>query len=59
MMKKTFIIGGDFNTILDVDLDKKHGNKYTHPNVRKKILSIIDENSLKDIWRIQHPEKQQ
>ena len=57
--EKTFIIGGDFNTILDVELDKKHGNKNTHPNVRKKILSIIDENSLKDIWRIQHPEKQQ
>ena len=50
--EKTFIIGGDFNTILDVELDKKNGIKYTHPNIRKKLLSIIDENYLKDIWRI-------
>ena len=40
--------------ILDEELDKDNGIKYTHQNIRKQLLAIIDENSLKDIWRIQH-----
>ena len=29
--ENTFIIGGDFNTILKVELDEKYEIKYTHP----------------------------
>ena len=30
---KTFIIGGDFNTVLNTELDKKNGTFETHKNV--------------------------
>ena len=56
---KSIIAGGDFNTILNVDIDKKNGIKNNHPNIRTKLLSIIEENNLTDIWRTQHQDKQQ
>ena len=33
---KSLIIGGDFNTFLDIDKDKKNGLKDIHKNIRKK-----------------------
>ena len=53
------IIGGDFNTILDIDIDRKNGLINTHKNIRSKLKQIIDANNLIDIWRAQHPNKQQ
>ena len=59
MQINTFIIAGDFNTILDTQLDKIGGIKNTHPNCRKSLLDIITEHNLTDIWRLQHPDKKQ
>ena len=56
---KYFIIAGDFNTILDIHLDKIGGIKNTHPNCRTSLLDIIKEYNLTDIWRLQHPDKKQ
>ena len=56
---KYFIIAGDFNTILDTDLDKNGGIKNTHPKCRNMLLDIINEYTLIDIWRLQHPDKKQ
>ena len=53
----TFIIGGDFNTVLDINLDKKNGNTETHKKCRKEIKSILDIHDLTDIWRLKHPDK--
>ena len=53
----TFIIGGDFNTVLDINLDKKNGNTETHKKCRKEIKSILDIHELTDIWRLKHPDK--
>ena len=52
-----FIIGGDFNTILDNKLDKKNGKKDTHFKCRTKLKSIIESHNFSDIWRLQHPGK--
>ena len=52
---KTFIIGGDFNTIIDTELDKKNGRTDTHKLCRNKLSCIIDEFDLVDIWRSKHP----
>ena len=52
---KSLIIGGDFNTFLDADKDRKNGLKDSHKNIRKKLNTIINTNSLIDIWRVQHP----
>ena len=33
--EKTIIVGGDFNTVLDIELDKKNGRSDTHTLCRK------------------------
>ena len=56
---KNVIIGGDFNTFLDIENDRKNGQKHTHINIRSKLKQIINANNLIDIWRAQHPNKLQ
>ena len=55
--EKSFIMGGDFNTVLNVDLDKKNGNSHTHKKCTEKISSIINTSKIVDIWRILNPDK--
>ena len=50
-------MGGDFNTVLNVDLDKKNGNLHTHKKCREKINSFINTSKIVDIWRILNPDK--
>ena len=50
-----FIIGGDFNTVLNTDIDKRNGRTDTHKKCRIKINNTIDNYGFADIWRIQHP----
>ena len=54
--EKTFIIGGDFNTVLNENLDKRNGRIYSHKRCRTVINNIIDGYSLTDIWRDMHPD---
>ena len=56
---KSFIIGGDFNTVMDSDIDKKNGRVDTHKNCRNKLKSILELHNLIDIWRVYHPNKKQ
>ena len=51
-----FIIGGDFNTVLNTDIDKRNGLTGTHNKCRDAIKNIIDIHNIADIWRIQHPD---
>jgi len=51
---KSFIIGGDFNVILDPDLDGGGGNKKKKDSVRY-VEDMIIEHDLVDIWRIHNP----
>ena len=53
--EKTFIIGGDFNTVPNEKLDKRNGRIGTHQRCRTVINNIIDAFSLTDIWRDMHP----
>jgi exonuclease III len=54
-----FIIGGDFNTVLNEHIDKKNGKQNTHVHIRSKLTEIMTTFNLLDIWRIKHPEKRQ
>lgn len=47
---QTFIAGDDFNTVLNPNLDKINGNSDTHKNAEKKILELIEQSNLTDIW---------
>ena len=49
------IIGGDFNTVLNSNLDKFGGIKGTHQKCRDKIIASIDNFDLADICRIFNP----
>ena len=53
------IIAGDFNTILNPTLDKKKGKIKTHVKCRQKINSIMEENSLIDVWKSKNSEQLQ
>ena len=50
------VIAGDYNCILNNQLDKK-GGKDRHSNKKSQqfINTWMEENDLVDIWRIQHP----
>lgn len=50
------IIGGDFNLILDLNLDKKGGQKSTHKKSCTLVKNWMEETELVDIWRLQHPD---
>ena len=52
----TFIIGGDFNTIVNPLLDKKNGNLNAHKQGSKRINELLIDNELIDVWRIKNPD---
>lgn len=47
---KSFIIGGDFNTVIDSNIDRKNGKIDTHKECRSKLKSISEIHNLIDIW---------
>ncbi len=55
---KRFIIGGDFNTVLKVNLDKRGGLQSTNRKNREVITNIIEKYDLVDIWRTKHGTQQ-
>ena len=50
------IIGGDFNLVLDLSLDKKGGRQQTHENSRQFLQTWMEDNDMIDIYRLQHPD---
>ena len=52
---KNFIIGGDFNTVLDIHLDKKNRRTDIHKLCRQKLIDILETYDFTDIWRDKHP----
>ena len=54
--ENTFIIGGDFNTIVNPLLDKKNGNLNAHKQGSKRLNEILNQNELIDVWRIKNPD---
>ena len=52
---ETLIVGGDFNTVIDIDNDKKNGNLNNNKKNRDKIKQIIENNDINDIYRILNP----
>ena len=56
---KPLIIGGDFNTCLNPDLDKKGGTLEQISSYQSSLLNFIDEFSLVDIWGIRNKSKSQ
>ena len=51
----TKIIGGDFNLVLNILLDKKGGRPKTHEHCRKHVVKMMEDYDLYDVWRREHP----
>ena len=56
---ENIIIGGDFNVILNPELDKINGIPNRNIRCRRVIKSIMDKNELLDIWRVHHEQIKQ
>ena len=50
------IIGGDFNLVLDIDIDKMGGLAKTHTIAVKVIKDHMTELDLVDVWRLLNPD---
>ena len=50
------IIGGDFNLVIDLALDKQGGQNSTHIESVKILKEYIEQCDLKDIWRQMNPD---
>ena len=53
----SLLIGGDFNVVLDPKRDKKGGQDTARKTVIQIIFSILEENSLDEVWRTKNPNK--
>lgn len=51
------IIGGDYNLVLNLDLDKRGGRYATNKNSQILLHNWMEETELVDIWRFQHPDE--
>lgn len=54
-----YIIGGDFNTVIDIHYDKKNGRIDTHKKCREILKSMMTSFDLIDIWRLVNPNSTQ
>ena len=52
---KNLIIGGDLNTYLNPELDKKGGNIENASKYASGLKRVIEEYNLSDIWRLRNP----
>ncbi|XP_045574876.1 uncharacterized protein [Salmo salar] len=52
----TLVIGGDFNTVLDLDFDKRTASEHRrHTSLRPLLQSFISSLNLQDTWARLHP----
>ena len=54
---ENILLGGDFNVVIDPNIDKSGGNKNTHPRCRAKLKKIMDDFELIDVWRTFNQDK--
>ena len=60
IMNNNIIIGGDWNVVLDLELDKKGGSQIDkYPKYREKLKDLLEDFDLVDCWRLHHPNKRQ
>ena len=50
-----FMIGADFNTVMNPVLDLKRGKGHSHPKCTEFINQYCDMQGLVDVWCIRHP----
>ena len=56
---KPIVIGGDFNTYLNANIDKNGGKTQHISTYTSNLINFIEEYSLVDIWRLRNKDKLQ
>ena len=55
------LLGGDFNVIMDTNLDRKGGSEIKKTQARRdifnKIEEILSDYNIQDIWRVKNPDR--
>ena len=51
------LIGGDFNLVLNLAIDKKDGKKVRHMNSQSLLKNWMEDADIVDIWLTQDPEE--
>ena len=55
-LDQNIILGGDFNTVLNPEVDKKGGSQYNTPiRYTQKLETFMSDFELCDIWRVKNP----
>ena len=57
--ESNLVIGGDFNFVMNIDLDKSGGLPVTHFKMRDYLVTWMEDKGLVDIWRVEHPSTRQ
>ena len=55
--EKNLVIGGDFNTYLAPEIDKKGGRREEQSEYSKQLNTFLDEFNLLDVWRVVNPDE--
>ena len=50
------IVVGDFNTVINVHLDRNINSKHNNDKSTKKLHELMEEMMLTDVWRDRNPE---
>ena len=50
------IICGDFNLVLNPDIDYYNYKNVNNPNARQKVIELIEDNDYVDVYRQSHPD---
>ena len=53
------ILGGDFNCVQNINLDKRGGNEMYGNFASEQLISLCDDNNLIDVFRKLHPAKRE
>ena len=59
IQNKSFVLGGDFNVILNPSLDSEGGKPVIKRKTIAKLIQITENLDLCDIWRIRNPKRKQ
>ena len=57
IQNKSFVLGGDFNVILNPSLDSEGGKPVIKKRTIAKLIQITENLDLCDIWKIRKPKR--
>ena len=57
MGNQLIIAGGDWNVLLNMNMDARNYKSINRPTAIRKIIEMMEKHELVDVWREVYPEK--